>query len=189
MCLSLGWSLDSSGGLWESRWPSWAVHPNEPSGFRGRKAILNHASALVSACPWYINWHPRTLNNTTYLPRMVCQSPGEIKRREVSWILTKKLAQKRSRAGRWSWARERELDFFCFSCFPAAELQTLSLWLFCVAVGTATVWCGGHCAMPDGHCLNILLFWRQSMAALVFLVGACFEVSLFCPPFPTRPRP
>ena len=33
------------------RWPSWAVRPNEPSGFRGRKAILNHASALVSACP------------------------------------------------------------------------------------------------------------------------------------------
>ena len=25
--------------------------------------------------------------------------------------------------------RERELDFFCFSCFPAAELRTLSLWL------------------------------------------------------------
>ena len=24
---------------------------NEPSGFRGRKALLNHASALVSACP------------------------------------------------------------------------------------------------------------------------------------------
>ena len=31
--------------------PGWAVRPNEPSGFRGRKAILNHASALVSACP------------------------------------------------------------------------------------------------------------------------------------------
>ena len=28
--------------------PGWAVRPNEPSGFRGRKAILNHASALVS---------------------------------------------------------------------------------------------------------------------------------------------
>ena len=27
------------------------VRPNEPSGFRGRKAILNHPSALVSACP------------------------------------------------------------------------------------------------------------------------------------------
>ena len=37
--------------LCESRWQSWAVRPNEPSGFRGRKAILNHASALVSACP------------------------------------------------------------------------------------------------------------------------------------------
>ena len=33
------------------RWPSWAGRPNEPSGFRGRKAILNHASALVTACP------------------------------------------------------------------------------------------------------------------------------------------
>ena len=32
-------------------WPSWAVCPNEPSGFCGRKAILNHALALVSACP------------------------------------------------------------------------------------------------------------------------------------------
>ena len=28
-----------------------AVRPNEPSGFRGRKELLNHASALVSACP------------------------------------------------------------------------------------------------------------------------------------------
>ena len=28
-----------------------AVRPNEPSGFRGRKAILNHAHALVSAYP------------------------------------------------------------------------------------------------------------------------------------------
>ena len=41
----------SSGAVRELRWPSWAVRPNEPSGFRGRKAILNHASALVSACP------------------------------------------------------------------------------------------------------------------------------------------
>ena len=42
----------SSGAVLESRWPSWAVRPNEPSGFRGCKAIqlLNHASVLVSAC-------------------------------------------------------------------------------------------------------------------------------------------
>ena len=30
---------------------SMAHRPNEPSSFRGRKAMLNHASALVSACP------------------------------------------------------------------------------------------------------------------------------------------
>jgi len=41
----------SSGAVWEWRWASWAVRPNELSGFRGSKAILNHASALVSACP------------------------------------------------------------------------------------------------------------------------------------------
>ena len=38
---------------------------NEPYGFRGPKAILNRASALVSACPQYANRHPRTLSNTT----------------------------------------------------------------------------------------------------------------------------
>jgi len=51
--------------LCESRWPSWAVCPNKPSGFHGRKAILNHALALVSACPEYVNQHLRTLSNTT----------------------------------------------------------------------------------------------------------------------------
>ena len=61
--------------------------------------------------------------------------------------------------------------------------------LFCIAVGTAITWCDGGCAMPDGHCRNILLFWRRSTVALVFRVGACFEVSLFCPPFPLVPVP
>ena len=37
--------------LCESRWTSWAVRPNEPSGFRGRKELLNRASALVTTCP------------------------------------------------------------------------------------------------------------------------------------------
>ena len=40
----------SSGAVWESRWTSWAVRPNEPSGFRGRKDLLNRASALVTTC-------------------------------------------------------------------------------------------------------------------------------------------
>ena len=38
--------------LCESRGgPSWAVRPNEPSGFRGCKDLLNRASALVTTCP------------------------------------------------------------------------------------------------------------------------------------------
>ena len=41
----------SSGAVWESRWTSWAVRPNEPSGFRGRKELFNRASALVTTCP------------------------------------------------------------------------------------------------------------------------------------------
>ena len=41
----------------------------------------------------------------------------------------------------------------------------------------------------DGHCLNIQLFWWRSTAALVFRVGACFEVSLFYPPFLLVPVP
>ena len=41
----------SSGSVWESRWTSRAVRPNEPSGFRGRKDLLNCTSALVTACP------------------------------------------------------------------------------------------------------------------------------------------
>ena len=44
-------SVHSSGAVWESRWTSWAVRPNEPSGFRGRKDLLHRASALVTTCP------------------------------------------------------------------------------------------------------------------------------------------
>ena len=44
-------SPHSSGAVRELRWTSWAVRPNEPSGFRGRKDLLNHASALVTTCP------------------------------------------------------------------------------------------------------------------------------------------
>ena len=32
-----------------------ATHPNEPYGFCGRKALLNHAHALVTVCPWCVN--------------------------------------------------------------------------------------------------------------------------------------
>ena len=36
-------------------WPSWAPHPNEPYSFCGHQAILNHAHALVTVCPYYVN--------------------------------------------------------------------------------------------------------------------------------------
>ena len=110
-----------------------------------------------------------------------------MKRREVKWTVRKKVAQeikRREVAPGW---RER-VGLLLFQLFPnggATDIVTL----FCIAVGTAIAWYGGRCAMPDGHCLNILLFWRRSTAASVFRVGACFEVTLFCPAFPTRPRP
>ena len=44
-------SRQSSEAVWKSRWPSWAFRPIEPYGFCGRKATLNHASALVTVCP------------------------------------------------------------------------------------------------------------------------------------------
>ena len=117
------------------------------------------------------------------------ESPGEIKRREVSWTLTKKLSQKRSRQGRWCWARER-VGLLLLQLFPnCGATDIVFVTLFCMAVGTTIAWCGGRSAMPDGLCLNILLFWRRSTAALVFWVCACFKVSLFCPLFPTRPHP
>ena len=62
--------------VWKSRWPTWAVCPDEPYGFRWCKAILNHAHALVSACPWYVSWLLRTLSNTGILrySKRVCSS-------------------------------------------------------------------------------------------------------------------
>ena len=97
-------------------------------------------------------------------------SPEEIKKREIELGL---------RAGLLS-----------LQLFPnGGATDIVFVTLLCIAVGTAIAWYGSCCAMPGGHCLNILLFWRRSAAALVFRVGDCFEVSLFCPPFPARPRP
>ena len=61
--------------------------------------------------------------------------------------------------------------------------------LFCLAVRTAIAWCRGRCAMPDDTALTFCCFsGGPRRAALVFGAGACFEVSLFDPPFPTHPR-
>ena len=74
----------------------------------------------------------------------------------MSWTLKKKLAQKRPRAGRWCWTRERErVGLLLLQLFPNGGATDIAfVTLFCIAVGTAIAWCGGRCAMPDGHCLN-----------------------------------
>ena len=112
--------------------------------------------------------------------------PGEIKRREV--VLDPQVSPEEIKS------RVVELGLrvglLLLQLFPTGgATDTVFVTLFCIAVGTTIAWYGSCWAMPDGHCLNILLFWRQSTAASVFRVGACFEVSLFCPLFPTRPRP
>ena len=58
----------------------------------------------------------------------------------------------------------------------ATDIVFVTLCRIAVHKHTAIAWYG---AMPDGHCLNILLFWRRSAAALVFRVGACLEILLF----------
>ena len=56
--------------------------------------------------------------------------PGKIKRREVSWTLTKKIDNSADlgeiKSREVSWTQKVGL-FFCLSCFPTAVLRTLSL--------------------------------------------------------------
>ena len=70
--------------------------------------------------------------------------------RDVSWTLTKKLAQK-SREMVLGW-RVGLLLLQLFLNGGATDIVFVTL--FCIAVGAAIAWCGGRCAMPDGHCLN-----------------------------------
>jgi len=97
-------------------------------------------------------------------------SPEEIKNREVELGL--------------------RVGLLLLQLFPnGGATDIVFVTLFCLAVGTAIAWCGGRCAMPDGHCLNILLFWWRSTAALVFRVGGFHSsVPLFrIVPIPNRP--
>jgi len=51
-------------------------------------------------------------------------------------------------------SREVELGWrvglLLLQLFPNGGLTGI-VTLFCIAVGTAIVWCGGRCAMPDSH--------------------------------------
>ena len=105
------------------------------------------------------------------------QSPGEIKRREVSWTLTNKLAQKRSRAGRWleSWtsfasvvSQRRSYGHSLCDCCEQQLGQQL-----CGALVAAQCWTDSA----------VTLFFVVLAAVHGVRVGDCFEVSLFCSPF------
>ena len=96
------------------------------------------------------------------------QSPGEIKRREVSWTLTKKLD---ASAGPGEIKRRevvldpqvspeeiksREVELglrvglLSLQLFPnGGATDIVFVTLFFIAVGTAIAWCGGRCAMLD----------------------------------------
>ena len=112
--------------------------------------------------------------------------PGETKGREVE--LDPQVGPEEIKG------REAELGLrvglLLLQLFPnSGATDIVSVTLFCIAVGTAIAWYGSCCAMLSRHCRNIFLFWRWSTAALVFWVGACFEVSLFFPTSPLVPVP
>ena len=105
--------------------------------------------------------------------RLQRQSPGEIKRREVSWTLTKKLDAFASpgeikrrevvldleASPEEIKSREVELGLrvglLSLQLFPnGGATDIIFVTLFCIAVGTAIAWYGSCCAMPGGHCLN-----------------------------------
>ena len=134
------------------------------------------------------------------------KSPGEIKRRQVSWTLMKKLdchlrVQARSRGGRWCWtlkraqersrAREVELGseswtcLLLLSCFSAAVLRTLylSVSLLRTAVQTAIAYSTLVAAAQwrRNTALTLPLFWRRSTASSVFRVGARGRVFTLSP--------
>ena len=139
--------------------------------------------------------------------RLSLAGPGEIKRREVSWTLTKKLDfhlrvqarsrgwrwcwtlkldQKRSRAGRWSWAQKVRLLLQLL--LSSSTTDTVLVTLLRTAVETAIAWYTSCYAMARGHRLiNILVVWRRSTASSVFRVGECGRASLFRPLPPMSP--
>ena len=111
--------------------------------------------------------------------------PGEIKRREVSWTL--KRAQKRSRAGRWSWAQKVGLlllQLYLHSCATDIVLVTLLR----TAVEPAIAQYSSCYAMARGHCLNILVV-LAAVHGLLGLPGRCARSSLhsFAPFSPLSP--
>ena len=103
------------------------------------------------------------------------QSPGEIKRREVSWTL--KLAQKKSRAGQKvglhfaSVVTQQQCYGHCPCDCSAKQLKQqlhgTPVYLLC-----------------NGKVTLLWLFWQWSMASSVFQVGACGRAFTLSPHVP-----
>ena len=173
--------------------------PNSQYGLCGRKATLNLNLDSIVYCvraqelresrrrgrpglpvpnsPYDLCGSKTTLKQKKKTPTGMTadtnrQSPGEIKRREASWTLTKTLD---AFAGLGEIKRRevvvdpqvspeeiksRDVDLglrvglLSLRLFPnGGATDIVFVTLFCIAVGTAIAWCGGRCAMPDGHSL------------------------------------
>ena len=107
------------------------------------------------------------------------------------WCWTLKLAHKRSRAGRWSWAQK--VGLFLLQLFLSSSATDIVLVsLLRTAVETATAWYTSCCTIARGHCLNILVV-LAAVHVLLGLPGRCARWSLhsFAPvapvPVPNKP--
>ena len=79
------------------------------------------------------------------------RGPGEIKRREVELDPQVSPEEVKSREVELGW----RAGLLLLQLFPnGGATDIVFVTLFRIAVGTATAWCGGRCAMPGGHCLN-----------------------------------
>ena len=111
--------------------------------------------------------------------------PGEIKRREV--VLDPQVSPEEIKSREVVLGYREKVRLLLLQLFPnGGATDIVFVTLFCTAVRTAVAWCGGRCAMPDGHCLNILLFWRQSWSSGLAPVSR-FHSSV--PLFPLVPVP
>ena len=139
-----GWILSPSWRL-DAAMPGGLTRPQSDPSLHVSLSSAQH-DPIFSVLPGVsVVWHARTPTPTAQMAGCSCglitltarwkgwkvsvryRRRVQARSRGGRWCWTLELAQKRSRAGRWSWAWE--LDFFRFSCFPKAELRTLSLWL------------------------------------------------------------
>ena len=102
-------------------------------------------------------------------------------------IKTLKLAQKRSRAGGWSWAQKVGLLLLQLLLNNSAT-DIVLVTLLRTAVETAIAWCTSCNAMARGHCLNMFVVLAAVHPRCPGSVCAV-EPSLFCPPPTPTPTP